>query len=195
MSDQMDSFDESGSAEAQRPEVHLADYIDVLLKRRRLILLCLGLGLVAGILGTVLTRPIYKATAVLDVVKQQSNPLGFGANQGLGADPEFLPSQIQLMQSREIGERVVRKLNLLADPDFNPKHYRKYQPDAAGKVKTPSEEDIVSAAIDVQGNSDAMIVRPTALVQLAYDAPSAKLAAAIANEIAEAYIQRNVESR
>ena len=38
-------------------------------------------------------------------------------------------------------------------------------------------------------------MRPTTLVQLAYDAPTAKLAAAIANEIAEAYIQWNVESR
>ena len=88
-----------------------------------------------GVLATVLTRPVYKATAVLDVVKQQSNPLGFGANQGMGTDPEFLPSQIQLMQSREIGERVVRKLNLLADPDFNPKHYRQYLPDAKGKAR------------------------------------------------------------
>ncbi len=175
--------------------MHLADYWDILLKRRKLIAICIGLGLVGGVLATVLTRPVYKATAVLDVVKQQSNPLGFGANQGMGTDPEFLPSQIQLMQSREIGERVVRKLNLLADPDFNPKHAYKYQPDAKGKAKTPPEEDIVDAAVDVQGNIDALIVRPTTLVQLTYFAPTAKLAAAIANEIAEAYIQWNVESR
>lgn len=195
MSDQMDSFDEPGAAEAPRREVHLADYWDILLKRRKLIAICVGLGVLGGILATLLTRPVYKATAVLDVVKQQSNPLGFGANQGMGTDPEFLPSQIQLMQSREIGERVVRKLNLLADPDFNPKHAHKYQPDKKGNVKAPPEEDIVDAAVEVQGNIDALIVRPTTLVQLTYFAPSAKLAAAIANEIAEAYIQWNVESR
>ena len=97
MSDQSDSFDEPGLAESPRREVHLADYWDILLKRRRLIAVCIGLGLVGGVLATVLTRPVYKATAVLDVVKQQSNPLGFGANQGMGTDPEFLPSQIQLM--------------------------------------------------------------------------------------------------
>lgn len=195
MSDQLDSFEEQGPAESPRHEVHLADYWDILLKRRKLIAICVGLGLVGGVLATVLTRPVYKATAVLDVVKQQSNPLGFGANQGMGTDPEFLPSQIQLMQSREIGERVVRKLNLLADSDFNPKHAHKYKPDAKGIAKTPPESDVVDAAVDVQGNIDALIVRPTTLVQLTYFAPTPKLAAAICNEIAEAYIQWNVESR
>jgi succinoglycan biosynthesis transport protein ExoP len=195
MSDPMDSFEESGSPEGRRRDVHLKDYWDIVVKRWRLIAVCLGLGLVGGVLATVLTRPVYKATAVLDVVKQESNPLGFGAAQGMGTDPEFLPSQTQLMQSREIGERVVRKLNLLADPDFNPKHYRKYLPDAKGNAKTPPKEDIVDAAVDVQGNIEALIVRPTTLVQLSYDAPSAQLAAAIANEIAEAYIQWNAESR
>src|SRR5215472_454727 len=123
MADQFESFDEPGSTEAPHPEVHLADYWDIVVKRRRLILLSLGLALAAAVAFTFLSRPVYKATAVLDVVRQRSNPVSFGASQDSSTDPEFLPSQLQLMQSREVGERVVKKLNLLADPDFNPKHY------------------------------------------------------------------------
>ena len=195
MSEQFESFDEVATPETPRPEVHLKDYWDIVVKRRRLILLALGLALAAAVAYTLLTRPIYKATAVLDVVRQRSNPIGFGANQDTGPDPDFLPSQIQLMQSREVAERVVRKLNLLADPDFNPKHYQHYRPNAQGVAKKPDEEDIIDAAIDVQGNIDAQIVRPTTLVSLNYDAPSARLAAAVANAVAEAYIDWNVESR
>ncbi len=195
MAEQFESFDEGGTPESQRPEVHLKDYWDIVVKRRRLILLSLGLALVAAVAFTLLTKPVYKATAVLDVVRQRTNPIGFGANQDTGADPDFLPSQIQLMQSREVAERVVRKLNLLADPDFNPKHYQHYKPNSQGVAAKPSEDDIIDAAVDVQGNIDAQIVRPTTLVSLNYDAPSARLSAAVANAIAEAYIAWNVESR
>lgn len=195
MTDQFDSFDEPATPEPSKSEVHLAGYWDIVLKRRKLVLLCLGVALVGGVVATLLTRPVYKATAVLDVVKQRANPLGFGASQDMGTDPEFLPSQLQLMQSREVAERVVRKLNLIADPDFNPKHWQKFRPDAKGKTRTPSEQDYIDAAIDVQGNIDAMIVRPTTLVQLSYDAPNPRLAASIANAIAESYIEWNVQSR
>lgn len=195
MTDQAETFDELPAPEASRPEVHLADYLDVVLKRRKLVLLCVGVAFVGGVLMTVLTRPAYKATAVLDVVKQRSNPLGFGTTQDTGADPEFLPSQLQLMQSREVAERVVKKLNLLADPDFNPKHYDRYRSGPNRKARVPSEEDLIGAAIDVQGNIDAQNVRPTTLVQLAYSASNPKLAADVANAIAEAYIEWNVESR
>jgi succinoglycan biosynthesis transport protein ExoP len=195
MADQFESFDEPSSPEAARPEAHLGDYWEIVVKRRRLILLSIGLALVAGVAFTFLTKPVYKATAVVDVVRQRTNPIGFGANQDTGVDPDFLPSQIQLMQSREVAERVVRKLNLLADPDFNPKHYQHYRPNAQGVAPKPSEDDIIDAAIDVQGNVDAQIVRPTTLVSLNYDAPSPRLAAAVANAVAQAYIDWNVESR
>lgn len=193
MSEQLESFDEVG-AEAPHRETHFAEYWDILLKRRRVILLCAGLALIGGVVATVLTKPAYKAVAVLDVVKQVPNPVGFGASES-GFDGEFLPSQIELMKSREIGERVVKKLDLLANPDFNPKHYGSYRPDAKGNAKKPSEDDIIDAAVDVQGKIDATIVRGTSLVQLTYDARTAQLAADIANAVAEAYIDWNVESR
>jgi polysaccharide biosynthesis transport protein len=195
MADQFDSFDEPGPPESPKAEVHLADYLDVVLRRRKLVLVCLGAAIIGGIVTTSLTRPVYKATAVLDVNRQRSSPVGFGASQDAGSDLEFLPSQLQLMQSREVAERVVKKLNLLADPDFNPKHFERYRPDAKGKARIPSEEDYIDAALDVQGGIDAQIVRPTTLVQLSYDARSPRLAADVANAIAEAYIEWNAESR
>jgi polysaccharide biosynthesis transport protein len=195
MSDQFDSFDDGAAPEAPKAEVHFADYLDVVLKRRKLILVCIVAALLGGVVLTVTTKPMYKATAVLDVSRQRINPLGLASAQEIGTDPEFLPSQIQLMQSREVSERVVRKLNLMADADLNPKHFRRYRPDAKGKAQKPSEEDITGAAIDLQGSVDALIVRPTTLVQLSVSAPSAKLSADLANAIADSYIEWNVESR
>ena len=110
---------------------------------------------------------------------------------------EFLPSQIRLMQSLgEIAERVVGKLNLLADPQFNPKRFAEFRPDAKGNVPTsPRTRDVVDAAIGVQKLLGVTILRGTSLVEIAAVAPSPELAAAIPNAVAEAYIDWNVESR
>ncbi len=193
---ELETFEESPEGAAPRKEIHLADYWAVVVKRRRLVAICLSAALVAGVLVTVLTRPRYTATTVLDVERQASRPVPFSASQGdSGPSSEFLPSQIRLMRSREIAERVVRRLNLLADPAFNPKEFASYRPDAKGAVIKPSEEDIVDAAIEIQDWLGVTIVQRTSLVEIACVAPSPELAAAIPNAVADAYIDWNVESR
>ena len=196
MAEHLDSFEETApETGGGGTEANLAQYWEIVVRRRRLILACLLIAAAAGVAVTMLTKPAYLATAVVDVQHQQS-PVNFGnSGGGGGGDPEFLPSQTQLMQSREIGERVVRRLNLLADPDFNPKRYRKYRPDAKGRVPVPSEEALVNAALDVQGRIEATIVRGTSLVEISCTAPTAKLAAAMANAVADAYMEWNGESR
>src|SRR5262245_10102713 len=192
---ELESYDEGVETAAPQKEIHLADYWAVIVKRRRLIVICLAAALMGGILTTVLKSPRYKSKTVLDVERDSSRPVPYASQNDSGTQSEFLPSQIQLMQSREIGERVVRRLNLLADPDFNPKHYQKYRPDAKGKAPVVKEADIVDAAQGVQGALDVTIVRNTSLVEISASAASPRLAAAIPNAVADAYIDWNVESR
>jgi uncharacterized protein involved in exopolysaccharide biosynthesis len=137
---------------------------------------------------------MYRATVVLDVVRQTSNPLGMGrsmAGGDGGGDSEFLPSQIELVKSRDVAERVVRKLNLLSNPDFTGEPRRK----ANIPVPQLTTEAIASAALGVKGDTDASIVRGTSLIQVSYEAPTPKLAADMANAVADAYIDWNIESR
>ena len=191
----LDDFEESSETSPAR-EIHLADYWAIVVKRRRLIAICLAAGLVAGVLTTVLTKPRYMARAIVDVERQAARPVPFAGSQGdSGPSSEFLPSQIRLMQSREIAERVARRLNLLANAQFNPKRYGDFRPDAKGNVPKPADSDLISAAIRVQGLLDVTIVRGTSLVEIGAVAPSPELAAAIPNAVADAYIDWNVESR
>ncbi len=194
---ELESYDEGVEGAAPHKEIHLADYWAVIVKRRRLILICLAGALMGGVLATVQKTPSYKSKAVLDVERDMIRKVPFSSqsNEGGGAAAEFLPSQIQLMQSREIAERVVRRLNLLADPEFNPKHYQRYRPDSKGKAPVIKEEAIVDAALDVQNSLDVTIMRNTSLVEISAAAPSPRLAAAIPNAVADAYIDWNVESR
>ena len=191
-----ESFADNPEGSSPRADIHLADYWAIIVKRRRLVVICLVAAVVAGVLGTVLSRPKYSAKAVLDVVRQAASPVPFAAGQGDGAPAsEFLPSQIQLMQSREIAERVVRRLNLLSDPDFNPSHYSEFRVDPKGQVPKPTDAEIVDAALEVQGWVDVTIMRGTSLVEISAAAPSPELAAAIPNAVADSYIDWNIESR
>ena len=193
---ELESFEDVAPETPSRPEFHIAEYWGIVVKRRWLIVVCLAGAIVAGVLATVLTKPEYSAKAVLDVERQSANPVPFGSSRGDGGpNADFLPSQVQLMKSREVAERVVRRLNLLANPQFNPKHYTEFRPDASGRAPQTSDADVVDAAIRIQGWLDVTIMRNTSLVEITATAPSAELAAAVANAVADSYIDWNIESR
>src|SRR5262245_48048572 len=99
------------------------EYAGVLWKHRRLILICLAVAIAVAALASVIAEPTYKASTILSVDRDAATPLDSGWRPQLYAtvDPDFLPTQAKLLGSREIAERVVRRLNLLEDPDLNPK--------------------------------------------------------------------------
>ena len=192
------SYDEFPEGESPAPAIHLSDYWAIILKHRRMILLCVLAALLAGAIVTWLSQPMYRATVVLDIVRQTNNPLGFSASapsSGGGGEAEFLPSQIELLESRDVAERVVKKFNLMANPLFNPQGASRFKPQKKTAVSAPSSDALANAALRVKENAEATIVRGTSLVQVSYQAPSPKVAADVANGIADAFIDWNIESR
>src|SRR5215831_16030575 len=105
-----------------RSELHLAEYWAVIVKRWRLIALSLAVALTVALLYSILSRPLYKATTVIDVEPERFNPLdiGFTPPAYYNVGPEFLATQTRLMQTREIVLRAVRQLNLVENKQFNP---------------------------------------------------------------------------
>src|SRR5262245_48222598 len=169
---------EDFSEELREPEVHLADYWAVVLKHRRMIIACVVVALLAGVVVTLLSNPMYRATVVLDIVRQTNNPLGLSVSMPTAAgdgEAEFLPSQIELLESRDVAERVVKKLNLLSDPAFNPPDPATFSGRKEPARRPPTNEEIASAALRVKGNASATIVRGTSLVEVSYKAPSPRL--------------------
>jgi capsular exopolysaccharide synthesis family protein len=197
MSEPIDSFEDVAGAEAAHREVHLADYWAIVVKYRRVAVACVVVAALAGLLTTVLSRPLYRATVAIDIVHQTSNPLGIGGSNPYleESGTEFLPSQIELLKSRDVAERVVRRLNLLANPEFNPGGAAAFAPNKNGVVRQPTAQELTRAAMRVKNNTEALVVRGTSLVQVSYVAPSGRLAADVANAVADAYIEWNIESR
>ena len=193
---------EQNDAWAARPDdgfstgqqVHLAEYWDVVVKRRRLIGLCVALALIVGAVISLLSRPTYRATTTLDIEKDKASPVDVtsGPVSYVGYDVEFLPTQTKLMKSREVAERVVQRLNLAQSADFNPGRKGFSQ---NTDVVTSGKDSIARTALAVQKLVEVVPIRGTNLVELSYVASSPKLAADVANSIADAYIDWNLESK
>lgn len=92
-------------------EVHLSDYIGVLLRRRRTALAAFFLVVTAVTLYTLLMKPVYEATATLHV--RDDKVQGKGVLDDLGLSRQNpVETEIEILKSRTIAEEVVRRLHL-----------------------------------------------------------------------------------
>ncbi len=202
MTEPADSFGEISGLDRPEPEAHLSDYWKIVVKYRRLVIVCLLGALIAAAVFTILSTPLYQAGVVLDVTRQGSSSLGLGGDVPVELGAEFLPSQVEVLNSRDVAERVVRRLNLLSNKEFL-EAYPDLAPDEPDPAKgakpappkPPSPRKISGAAFAIQGDADASIVKATSLIRVTFEAPSGQLAADVANGIADAYIEWNIESR
>lgn len=180
---------------AENREIHLSEYWAIVRKHARLILLVLAVVLAATAVITLLQAPTYRSTVVLNVEKNRSTPFDIDEGRSLyqGYDPEFLPTQTRLMQSREVAERVVDRLRLTSNPAFAPRVSGFFSDGAA----TEADPQIarVQAARTVQQGVSVTPVRGTNLVELSFTAGDPETSARIANALAESYIDWNLEAR
>lgn len=188
-------FPEERESFADDREIHLSEYWAIVRKHARLIALVLAIVLAATAVITLLQDPTYRATATLNVEKMRATP--FDIDQGGSVyqsyDPEFLPTQTRLMQSREVAERVVDRLKLTSNPQFSPK-VSGFFADAPVAQENP-ETARVAAAKALQDGVQVTPVRGTNLVELSYTGGDPEMSARIANALADAYIDWNLEAK
>ena len=90
-------------------EVHLTDYINVVLRRWKIVLLVFLLVFIGVTVKTFLTQPVYEAYATLEVRKAQKG----GMLKELGMTEEnLLTTEIEVLRSRSLAEKVARRMNL-----------------------------------------------------------------------------------
>lgn len=90
-------------------EVHLTDYINVVLRRWKIALLVFLLVLIGVTVYTFTKVPVYEAYATIEVQKGKKG--GMLDELGVGTE-ETLSTEIQVLNSRSLAEKVVRRMNL-----------------------------------------------------------------------------------
>lgn len=76
-------------------------------------------GAVLGVIVSLLLTPQFKGNVILLVDQRQSKILDLGGGLSAPVDSSALRSEIDILTSRAVIDRVVDKLNLTDDPEFN----------------------------------------------------------------------------
>ncbi|MEO7247514.1 MAG: Wzz/FepE/Etk N-terminal domain-containing protein, partial [Novosphingobium sp.] len=164
----------------------LGELLHVLTERRRLIFAAGALGLILGIIASLLMTPLYKASALLELNDQTSQMLQGAAGGTVqpvrNANQELLGTQIGLLRSAILAKRVVEDLNLASQPDYG------------GEAGTREQRTKRAIAI-VIGNTEVEQVKGSLLFQVRQIAKNPVMAANIANGLARSSIASSLERR
>ena len=161
-----------------------AQFFSILRARWVVALAVLAL-VVAGAVGVSLLLPKqYKASAsvVIDVKPDPVSAMLYG---GISS-PAFLATQVDIIQSDRVAQRVVRNLRLAANPQV-----RQQWQDATGGEGAIE----VWLADNFQRSLEVLPARESSVLHIAYKAADPRFAAALANAFVQAYIETSLELR
>jgi polysaccharide biosynthesis transport protein len=185
--------DEPEPLPGNESEFNLAEYFGMVRRHWKLAALCCVLGLAGASIHFAITPKAYRASATIQIERRSLTPIGNSQNPWLENywNMEFYPTQYELLQSRGLAERVVKSLDLMEDPSFNPGRR-----DGAGSPTAEADDAVLGAlASGLRGGLVVEPVRNTQLVQVSFHAASPEFAAKAANAFAEAFIDMGVEDR
>lgn len=185
-------------------EIDLRQYWLVLKRRKWSIIGLASLLTLLAVLVVFSMTPIYRASATLLIEAEQAQIVSsieevYGLSSG---KTEYYQTQYEIIKSRRIAERVIDKLQLAAAPEFMPQEPSLFSIKSLmvslmlveDLPPTPEQE---REQLVAQFMEQMMIelVKGTQLARISFESESPLLAADVANAIAAAYIDDQMESR
>ncbi len=190
----------------QEEKLDILEYWRTIQKRKGQIL---AFGVIFAVLAAAIVfamTPIYRATATLMIEAGKAKVVTIDdVYSGASQNREYFQTQVEIIKSREVAIKAIKKAELWDTDEFNPR------PDAesmlTGLLVSIGLKDDPAA---VEWNEDTLAeavypafvkrvtIEPVRLSQLAkvsFDSSSAGLSAKVANGIAMAYIESDMDAR
>lgn len=193
-----------GMERQQEEEIHLRDYWKVIVKRSNSVLTFFSVLVVVVTIGTLTTTPVYKATTRVLIDRENQYMTNINSVYTDFYSEDYYHTQYELIKSGAVAYKAVKNLNLQANPAFNPAANRSDGSLLSGisgvlksifRTKSVPEErnvddPLVVLSKKVQGNLRVEPVKNSRMVNISYEYSDPILAAAIANGIANAYVEQ-----
>ncbi|MDP3660855.1 polysaccharide biosynthesis tyrosine autokinase, partial [Phenylobacterium sp.] len=177
-------------------------YWHIAQKWRWLLAAALLAGLAAGVVATLLTTPLYRASTTLQIDREPAKIVAVESQQTPEqvSAAEFYQTQYGLLKSRSLAERIVATLNLAYDDSFLNQKGDKTAAQVARAAAQPrtaaerSERSHQAVSLVMEGLR-VEPVQSSRLVKVSYESPNPVVAAKIANAVADNFIATNLERR
>jgi len=196
-----------------RPEDSFDIYKLIAAIRRRFGLFLTTLILVTSLvtLFTLQTQPRYTATASVMIDVQEANLINLeAAFRGEAQDSSAIDTEVEIFRSRTLGNKVVTRLNLLADPEFN-RELREagtmdrlksgistFFPNQIPERPAAESDDkrlLDNVTASVLENLNVYRHNNTYVLNLEFTSTSSKKAAEIVNAFADNYLLEQLETK
>ena len=202
---------------AGAPAKHLSDYLRILYKRRWLAGAVFMAVFVYGAVRTVKQTPMYEAQAQIMIEKEARRATSLDTvldDQQSYYDDDFYPTQLRILESRKLAQRVVEKLTPAQASGASTAPASPLSPSArsSGGVfewasnlmgvpkridppaadETTAEQNLISS---FQAGLTVQPIRTTRIFEITYDAPDPVYAARAANALANEYIAQSKDLR
>jgi len=175
----------SSSSPAHRHEFNLRELLRVLWRRRWLILATLAIVMASTVLLLTQLTPYYTATTQVMVDPRQQNVVDIEqVLSGLPINAETIQSEIEVITSRSLATRVIEQNELYKRPAFNPRK--------ADWSDQRQRNQLVDGFLDKLRVRSAGRSR---VIEISFEAQDPTLAAQIANQIADAYLTEQLETK
>jgi succinoglycan biosynthesis transport protein ExoP len=168
----------------------------------------IGLTLLISLLTTLVTfslQPIYRATVTLLIEFEQPKIINIEEVYGISsANKDYYQTQLEILKSRSLVEKVVDKLNLVSHNAFNQDtasvrwfDWRHWLGQIEEPSVTPTSTQRKYQAIvnKILANLSIEPVRNTQLAKISFESKNAQLAADVVNTLANLYIETDLNAR
>ncbi len=203
--------------EKKQNEIDLMDYWQIVLKRKWILIAFAGSLVVFTGIFSFVAKPQFISTATLMIEDASARMLSmeesFAYRTPVFRDLTFFNTQIRLIKSKSLADRVVKKMDLLSRPEFNPENKNK----SLGRKligfvtlrwlfsgKKGNNGDLESdypsnpysdIARTIRDNIKIDVIRDTKLVEVSYTSSDSRLSAELVNTLAEEFISFSIEKR
>lgn len=162
----------------------LSSLLRIARERAKIIAAAVAAGLVLAVIATLMTTPMYRADVILEVNPPQVQILNENERAGgeAVANWDLIATQVGLLSSRTLAERVAQDLNLANDPAVVPQ-----TGNARDRLRIAT--NVVAGGLEVETPKDGQ------LVTYRYVSSSPELAAKIANGIADGFINSSLQRK
>ncbi len=192
--------------------IDLRRYWNVLLRRKWTVIAAVAIALLVALVATYNATPVYRSTLLLQIEPQTDQFLDYQQNVSLGEpvrDWDYYQTQYELLKSRSLARRVIDQLGLEATQRPGSEDGSSFLSELKTSVKGWfSGEDAAASTASgdetrekpnlegaLLGGLTISPVRDSRLLHIHYDSVNPKEAAAVANAVAENFINITLERR